>query len=98
LPSLQFALSRARSEDAEVLVALRKQVQAGQRVTVLARVEDQARRLLVRPAKEPSAASLDPLTLLVRCGRETSVARVAAVPREPAVQLCGFGTSGFEFS
>jgi hypothetical protein len=29
---------------AEVLVALRKQVQAGQRVTVLGRVEDQARR------------------------------------------------------
>jgi len=51
-----------------VLVALRKQVQAGERVTVLARVEDQARRFRVRPAKEPSAACLHPQTLLVHCG------------------------------
>jgi hypothetical protein len=51
-----------------MLVALRKQVQTGQRVTVPARVEDQATRFRVRPAKEPSAASLDPLALLVRNG------------------------------
>jgi hypothetical protein len=35
-------------------------------VTVLARVEDQARPFRVRPAKESSAASLDPLTLIVQ--------------------------------
>jgi hypothetical protein len=46
---------------AEVLVALRKQVLAGQSVKVLACVEDQALRFRVRRAKEPSAASLDPL-------------------------------------
>jgi hypothetical protein len=57
-----------------VLVALRKQVQAGQRVTVLARVEDQARRFRVRPAKEPSAASMDPLTLLIHLTGQPDVA------------------------
>jgi hypothetical protein len=81
-----------------MLVALRKQVETGQRVMVPARVEDQATRFRVRPAEDPSAASLDPLALLVRCESETSVARVAAVPGEPAVQLCWLGTSGFEFS
>ena len=51
-----------------MLVALLKQVQAGPRVTVPARVEEiRPRRFRVRPAKEPSAASLDPLALLVRC-------------------------------
>jgi hypothetical protein len=42
---------------AEVLVALRKQVQAGRHVTLPARVEEQARRFRVRPEKEPLAAS-----------------------------------------
>jgi hypothetical protein len=35
-----------------MLVALRKQVQTGQRVTVPARVEDQATRFRVRPAED----------------------------------------------
>jgi hypothetical protein len=76
-----------------VLVALRKQVQAGQRVTVLARVEDQARPFRVRPAKESSAASLDPLTLIVPSrhapNRGSGVRirrRSGSVPRLPATR------------
>ena len=70
-----------------MLVATEKQVQTGQRVTVPARVEDQATRFRVRPVKEPSAASLDPLALFVRSGHEISGAAGCWLPRQSRRRL-----------
>jgi hypothetical protein len=60
-----------------MLVALRKQVPTGQCVTVPARASKiRPGRFRVRPAKEPSAASLDPLALLVLSGSAAGHARI----------------------
>jgi hypothetical protein len=82
---------RVAQEDGRDARRAAKQVHTGQRVTVPARVGDQARRFRVRPAKERSTASLDPLALLVQPGKDLrhgvgvcSVTRAAAPGALPA--------------